>query len=37
MVAVLGILKAGGAYVGLDPQWPIERFAALADAEPACC
>jgi amino acid adenylation domain-containing protein len=33
MVAVLGILKAGGAYVGLDPQWPVERFAfALADA-----
>jgi amino acid adenylation domain-containing protein/FkbM family methyltransferase len=33
MVAVMGIHKAGGAYVGLDPQWPVERFAfALADA-----
>ena len=38
MVAVLGILKAGGAYVGLDPQWPIERFAfASPTREPACC
>jgi amino acid adenylation domain-containing protein len=30
-VAVLGILKAGGAYLPLDPAYPAERLAAMAD------
>jgi amino acid adenylation domain-containing protein len=30
-VAILGILKAGGAYLPLDPAYPAERLAAMAD------
>ena len=31
LVAVLAILKAGGAYVPIDPQWPVERVAYVAE------
>ncbi|HLK57997.1 MAG TPA: amino acid adenylation domain-containing protein, partial [Chthonomonadaceae bacterium] len=31
VVGMLGILKAGAAYVPLDPAWPRERLALIAD------
>lgn len=31
MVAILGVLKSGAAYLPLDPAWPEERLALMAD------
>ena len=31
VVGLLGILKAGGVYVPLDPEYPLERLAFIAD------
>lgn len=31
MVALLGVLKAGGAYVPIDPSYPADRIAAIAE------
>lgn len=34
MIAMLGVLKAGGAYVPMDPEYPEDRLALMAeDAE----
>ena len=34
MIAMMGVLKAGGAYVPMDPEYPEDRLALMAeDAE----
>ena len=34
MIAMMGVLKAGGAFVPMDPEYPADRLALMAeDAE----
>ena len=38
MVAMMGVLKAGGAFVPMDPEYPADRLAIMAeDAEVRAC
>ena len=38
MVAMMGVLKAGGAFVPMDPEYPADRLAIMAeDAEVSAC
>lgn len=37
MIAMMGVLKAGGAFVPMDPEYPADRLALMAeDAEVGC-